>query len=56
MQTTHTTQQQKKKKNKAKQNKKPNPKVGRRPKYTFIQRIHRDGQQAHEKMPNITNY
>ena len=30
--------------------------MGRRPKQTFLQRRHTDGQQAHEKMFNITNY
>ena len=33
-----------------------NRKMGRRPKYTFLQRKHTDGQQAKEKMLNITNY
>ena len=37
-------------------NKQPNPKMGRRPKQTFLQRRHTDGQQTHEKMLNITNY
>ena len=31
-------------------------KMGRRPKQTFLQRRHTDGQEAHEKMLNITNY
>ena len=31
-------------------------KIGRRPKQTFFQRIHTDGQEAHEKMLNITHY
>ena len=31
-------------------------KMGRRPKETFLQRMHTDGQEAHEKMFNITNY
>ena len=31
-------------------------KMGRRPKQTFLQRTHIDGQKAHEKMLNITNY
>ena len=31
-------------------------KMGRRPKQTFLQRRHIDGQQAHEKMFNIANY
>ena len=30
--------------------------MGRRPKYTFLQRKHTDGQQAKGKMLNITNY
>ena len=30
--------------------------MGRRPKYTFSQRRHKDGQEAHEKMFNITDY
>ena len=30
--------------------------MGRRPDQTFFQRVHTDGQQAHEKMLNITNY
>ena len=30
--------------------------MGRRPKEAFLQRRHIDGQQAHEKMLNITNY
>ena len=30
--------------------------MGRRPKQTFLQRRHTDGQQAHEKMLNIANY
>ena len=33
----------------------PNQKMGGRPKQTFLQRRHTDGQQAHEKMSNITN-
>ena len=44
----HTTQHQ--------ENKQPNQKTGRRPTQTFLQRRHTDGQQAHERMPNITNY
>ena len=31
-------------------------KMGTRPKQTFHQRRHTDGQQTHEKMFNITNY
>ena len=34
----------------------PIKKMGRRTKYTFLQRRHIDGQQAHEKMFNITNF
>ena len=30
--------------------------MGRRPKQTFHQGRHTDGQEAHEKMLNITNY
>ena len=30
--------------------------MGRRPKQTFLQRRHTDGQEAHEKMLNITNH
>ena len=30
--------------------------MGRRPEQTFFQRKHTDGQQAHEKMFNTTNY
>ena len=30
--------------------------MGRRPKQTFFQRRHTDGQDAHEKMLNTTNY
>ena len=29
--------------------------MGRRPKYTFLQRRQTDGQQTHKKMCNITN-
>lgn len=29
--------------------------MSRRPKQTFLQRRHTNGQQAHEKMPNISN-
>ena len=46
--TAHTTQCQK--------NKQLNQKMGRRAKYIFLQRRHTDGQEAHEKMLNITNY
>ena len=49
MQTAHAAQYQ--------NNKQPNKKkMGRRPKETFLQRRHTDGQQTHEKMLNITNY
>ena len=30
--------------------------MGRRPEQTFFQRKHTDGQQAHEKMLNISNH
>ena len=30
--------------------------MGGRPKYTYLQRRHTDGQQTHEKMINITKY
>ena len=33
-----------------KKNKQPNPKMGRRPKQVFLQRRHKDGQEAHEKL------
>ena len=46
LQAAHAAQYQK--------NKQPNQKVGGRPKYTFLQRSHTDGQEAHEKMLNIT--
>ena len=48
IQTAHTAQYQK--------NKQPNQKMDRRPKQTFLQRRHTDGQKAHENMLNITNY
>ena len=35
-------------------NKQPNPKMGRRPKWTFFQRRYTDWQQTHERMLNIT--
>ena len=41
---------------KQKKYKQPNQKMGRRPKQTFLQRRHADGQQTLEKMLNITNY
>ena len=37
-------------------NKQPIQKMGRRPEQTFLQRGHIDGQQAHEKIFNITSY
>ena len=37
-------------------NKQPNQKMGRRPKQTFLQKRHRDGQKAFEKTLNIVNY
>jgi len=39
-----------------KKNQRPHWKVGRRPEQTFLQRRYIDGQQAHEKMLNITDY
>ena len=36
--------------------KQPNPKMGRRPKQTFLQRRHTYCQQTHERMLNITNH
>ena len=39
-----------------KKNKQPNQKMGGRPKQTFLQRRHTDGQEAHEKTLNFTNY
>ena len=30
--------------------------MSRRPEYTFLQRGHADGQEAHEKMLSITNH
>ena len=38
------------------ENKQSNQKVGKRPKQTFIQRRHTDGQQTYENMLNITHY
>ena len=35
--------------------KKPNHKMDRRPKQELLQR-HKDGQKAHEKLLNVTNY
>ena len=44
-------------KKKQKQNpQQPNPKVGGISKQTFLERRHTDGQEAHEKMCDITNY
>ena len=37
-------------------NKQPNWKMGRRPKYTFLQRKRIHGQQAYETMLNISSY
>ena len=48
IQTAHAAQYQK--------NKQPNQKMGRRPKQTFLQRRHTDGQEAHQKILNIANY
>ena len=38
-----------------KKNKPPNPKMGRRPKKTFLQRRYAYCQQTHDRMLNITN-
>ena len=46
IQTAHIAQKKKKSKEK----------MGRQSKYTFLQRRHTDGQEAHEKVLNITNY
>ena len=48
LQAAHQTQYQK--------NKQPNPKMGRRPKETFLQRRYTACQQAHGKLLNSTNY
>ena len=48
IQAAHAAQHQK--------NKQPNPKMGRRLKYTFLQRRYTDCQQTHERMLNITNH
>ena len=48
IQATYTTQQQK--------SQQPNGKMGKKPKWTFLQRRYTDGQQAHEKMLNITDF
>ena len=34
----------------------PTKKLGRRPKWMFLQRKNADGQEAHEKMLNTTNF
>ena len=39
-----------------KKTKQPNPKMGRRPKQTFLQRRYTDCQQTHKRMLNITNH
>ena len=39
-----------------KKNKQPNPKMGRRPKQTFLQRRYTDCQQTHARMPSIINH
>ena len=52
MQVAHTTQCQEKKKKK----KTVNKKLEKRPKQTFLQRRHTDGEQTHEWMLNITHY
>ena len=48
LQAAHAAQYQK--------NKQPNPKMSRRPKQIFLQRIYTDCQQTHERMLNITNH
>ena len=48
IQTSHRAQYQ--------ENKQPNQKMSRSPKQTFFPRRHLDGQKAHEKMINATNY
>ena len=48
MQATYTIRQQK--------SQQPNGKMGKRPEETFLQGKHTDGQQALEKMLNITEY
>ena len=48
IQNSNRAQQQK--------NKQPNQKMGRRPKWTRIQRRYTDDKQTHEKMPHITNH
>ena len=53
IQTVHAAQYQNKKERKKKN---PIKKMGRRSKQTFLQRRHTDGQKAHEKLFNITNY
>ena len=37
-------------------NKQPNQSMDRRPKYTFLQRRHTDGQETHENMLNTSNH
>ena len=39
-----------------KKKKHPNPKMGRRPKQTFLQRRYTDCQETHEKMLNVNNH
>ena len=48
LQTAHIAEYQK--------HKQLNKKIGRRPKQTFLQRRHTDGQEVHEKTINISNY
>ena len=48
MQATHTTQQQK--------SQQTNGKIGKRPEQTILQGGCTDGQEAYEKMLNITDY
>ena len=49
MQTAHAAQYPEK-------SKQSSQKMSRRPKQTFLQRRHTDGEQRHEKMLNIINY
>ena len=48
IQAAHAAQYQK--------NKQPNPKMGRRPKQTFLQKRYTDCQQTNERMLNIINH
>ena len=48
LQTAHAAEYQK--------HKQLNQKIGRSPKWTFLQRRHIDGQEVHEKTINVSNY